>query len=767
MSRRLVLNISPIEFNGAELLVGILEYQGRDQLQALRDAHYATHVFRRDGGTRLLCVPVVPEAPNITDTTETIRLLDNLYLCAALIRNALLNYLHQLGRTILGYDPVKFIANGSGEDLLAASVPSGIPCPPWLAVRPLYEVSVRVINLDRQQPFIGCALNVRTTRLITLNCNVLAAEGFPLDDLYVGRLIPRKDVRIAPRLELLGRVREVKEGHLMLDDARPGIESVDASEVMLEPRSAAFERCLSHAFKTHTPRVEQALMERLEWQRSGPGRLEKLRRVITHLSGLRLQMVPGVAFTFQPFLAEGGTEIFPTVHEAPKTVYVFDPTGARTDTWHDGGLDKHGPYTSQSFTPSHPRICVICQATRKGEIEQFLHKFFNGVTAQTGGRMPFTKGFIRKYALEDFSLEFFLTDDDTPEAYRRAVRQALAEQGQRNIKWDLALVQIEERFHDLHGEANPYLITKAAFLSQQIPVQEFEIETVALPDRQLGFVLNNMALATYAKLGGVPWLIKANPTIAHELVIGLGSAQVGEGRLGDRERVVGITTVFTGDGNYWLSNVSQIVPIAEYQGTILTSLKTTFKRIQGDMNWQPREHVRLVFHAFKPMKDAETEAVKELMANLGDYDVEFAFLHVIEDHPYVLFDESQRGVRDFETRRVKGILAPKRSYFFRLSSQEVLISLTGAREVKRPQDGMPRPVLLRLHRASSFHDTTYLARQVFAFSCHSWRSFFPAPMPVTILYSKLIARMLGQLATITHWNPDAMLGRIGRTRWFL
>jgi hypothetical protein len=47
-----------------------------------------------------------------------------------------------------------------------------------------------------------------------------------------------------------------------------------------------------------------------------------------------------------------------------------------------------------------------------------------------------------------------------------------------------------------------------------------------------------MALASYAKLNGIPWLLKANPTIAHELVIGLGSANIGERRLGERERFV-------------------------------------------------------------------------------------------------------------------------------------------------------------------------------------------------------------------------------------
>lgn len=61
----------------------------------------------------------------------------------------------------------------------------------------------------------------------------------------------------------------------------------------------------------------------------------------------------------------------------------------------------------------------------------------------------------------------------------------------------------------------------------------------------------------------------------------------------------------------------------------------------------------------------------------------------------------------------------------------------------------------------------YLTRQAFDFSCHSWRMFTPAPLPITILYSELIARLLAGLRDVPNWDPDTMLGSIGRTRWFL
>jgi hypothetical protein len=767
VSMNLVLNFSPVYFENAEVQGEILEYQGREHLRVLRSEYNATHVFYRDGGTRLLCVPVASDAPEIGNCSTTIRLADNLYLSAALVRNALIDYFHKLGQQILTYNPIKFIAVGSSNNLLAASVPKGVPCPSELSVRVLYEMNVRVFKLDHQKPFIGLALDVRTARLIKYPCDKLIDEGVPLNGLYVGRLVPRGDVRMAPRFELLGRVQKIHQKQLFLTDERPGFGSIHASEAVLEPRYHAFDLCLTHVFRERATQVKSALDSHLAKLRGGPGRFDKLLAAIEHLAHRHLEMVPGVSFTLQPFLSEESGELFPAVQSAPTPTYVFDPAGNYTDTWHDRGLNEYGPYTAQSFTPSRPRICVVCEKTRKGQVEQFLHKFFSGIRPPNVDRPPFAKGFTRKYAIEECSTEFFLVANTTAEAYRKASLRAIEWQTQHNFKWDLALIQVDERTQDFHGVDSPYLITKSNFLMHQIPVQEFKTKTVDIPDKQLGYVLNSMALATYAKLGGIPWLIKALPTIAHELVIGLGSAFIGRGRLGGRKQVVGITTVFTGDGNYWLSNLSRAVPIADYQDALLESLRDTINRVQRSMNWQPGEHIRLIFHAFKPLKNTEADAVKALMAELGNYDVDYAFVHVIQDHPYILLDKGQRGVWDYESRTSKGVYAPMRGLFLRLSNHEVLISLIGTREVKRSQDGLPHPIFLRLHRSSTFQDTTYLARQVFAFSCHSWRSFLPAPMPVTILYSKLVAKMLGQLETLPGWNSDILVGRIGETRWFL
>jgi hypothetical protein len=752
-------------FDDAEITVEVHEYKSKEQLESLRSATRATHVVRRDGGHRILCVATGAQATSTGGKQESLRLRQNLGLTVELARNALITYFLGHRRVILQREPILFLADGPHDELLSQSLPSGVSCPPWLSYRTAFEVAPRRLGLDEKQQSVGIATNVRTRRIIGAPCSELLKAGIPPLGLYVGRNLPADDPRLAPRFELMGRVAAVRDERLLLEDTRPDAAEIGVGEARLDPSEKAFDVCLEHIFGRHKAVILDALEERRSALLAGDHRLAKLRRFIEWLGRQTFYFCPGASFRIGTFHQEDRPG-FPRVFRASTPVYVFDPAGTRTSPYNSKGIQDHGPYSAQTFTPNRPRICIICQRRLKGQVEQFLHKFINGLPAVESTSL-FSRGFVGEYCLDGHESDFFLTDGESADSYHRAAQSALAFASEKDFKWDLALVQSYERTHDLPGPQNPYLVTKAAFLAHSIPTQQFEIETAQYSDYQLRYSLSNMALATYAKLNGVPWLLKASPTIAHELVIGLGSAQIGHGRLGNRQRLVGITTVFTGDGNYWLSNLSEAVPYDDYPEAVLASLRKSIEHARRALNWQPREHIRLVFHAFKPLKDAEADAVAALAKEFGDYDIETSFLHVVEDHPYLLFDEAQPGLNVPGSTAKKGCFAPVRGTFLPISRRETLVALTGAKELKKPTDGMPRPFVLRLHPSSTFEDLTYLTRQLFAFSSHSWRSFLPAPRPVTILYSDLMARLLARLEDVPRWNPDCMLGRIGRTRWFL
>ena len=496
----LILNFSPLRFGDAEIDVDVLEYRddGADALKRLRQKHWATHVFRRDGADEIVGVPVATDLPKLSARSKKLRLEKNLGLTASLIRNAILNYLVGVGRTPLSFDPIRFVAR---DDLLKSSAPPGVTCPDWLALKLQYEIAVRPIYFFKHEPFIAAIIDVRTTRIIDRTAAELLDDGFPLLGHYVTKRVSMDDPRIAPYNELVGKVVRVTGKTLMLTDSRNGAVSVGASEVWLEKK--AFNDCVSHVFTDRADAVLIALDRARADLRSGPTRLQRITNIVDFLKARQHFLLPNVTFSFSSLLSDADRTRFPRLENTPKPVYVFDPTGAKTDTWHDRGLGLHGPYTSKLFTPNRPKLCVVCQRRHKGQVEQFVHKFINGIKVPPSsvgyrGNPPknyYEKGFLRKYALQDVTFEFFVADDASPAAYRNACRQAVEKHGT-ETKWDLALVQIDESFHQLPVDQNPYFIAKDSFLTHQIPVQEFEIETAQKRDTQLGFCLNNMALAT-------------------------------------------------------------------------------------------------------------------------------------------------------------------------------------------------------------------------------------------------------------------------------
>lgn len=61
-----------------------------------------------------------------------------------------------------------------------------------------------------------------------------------------------------------------------------------------------------------------------------------------------------------------------------------------------------------------------------------------------------------------------------------------------------------------------------------------------------------------------------------------------------------------------------------------------------------------------------------------------------------------------------------------------------------------------------------IVRQVSDFACHSWRTFGPARLPITLGYADQIARQLAGLGRTPNWDPDALEGsRVMRRPWYL
>jgi Piwi domain len=756
---KLLLNAVPISVSpDVQVAVGVLPY-AKETLDELRQKHRGDYLFRRSGeeGALVYSVPLKEGLPVLGDRSERFALAYASWLLAPLALEALLRRFVALQRHVLKPRFPLCVLSQKPANLL----PSHKALPDWLQRRVVLEFETRTIKDSTETTSVLLACGVRTRNLIEANCQTLIEVGIPLAGRYVRRRQPSDDPRVSDFAPLAGRVVGVAGSTLRLDDYGDGESSINAADAYLEARKENIAFCAQRLIGTGAERLlaeaDNAAMNHL----SGPERLGLVRRTFDYLRAQRIEVAPGIPVILGPLIgSERGSWSFNT-EVVKKPVLVFDPSGTRTDTWNERGLDKHGPYDQRTFTPKQLRIAVICQSAYEGQVDAFLAKFLDGLPDVTTGsgewaRQPYAKGFIRRYGLERPKVSTFTTKGSTSADYVAACREAIEAATNGGFDWNLALVQIDKDFREMDDAANPYFATKAVLLKHRVPVQEVALETMRNADKQLVYVLNNMSVAAYAKMGGTPWLLKSQPTVAHELVVGIGSQNFSPNRLGGKERIVGLTTVFSSDGKYLLDDRTAAVDYAHYSEELFKSLSRSIESVRTNDNWRSTDAVRLIFHVFKQMADHEADAADMLIRKLGLSDVKYAFLHIVEDHPFALFDEANPGTRTWGDG-MKGVYAAERGLSVALSQTETLLSFTGGRDLKQARDGMPLPSLLRLH----------LTRQAFDFANHTWRMFTPAPLPITIHYSELMVRLLTGLRQVPDWDPDTMLSPISRTRWFL
>ena len=373
----------------------------------------------------------------------------------------------------------------------------------------------------------------------------------------------------------------------------------------------------------------------------------------------------------------------------------------------------------------------------------------------------------KTFGLTDLRFDYAAVDctarDSVAACYRRAIQESLS----RADVPDAAVVIVRDQDSNLPDSTNPYLHSKAILLMAGVPSQEAKFSTITRKPHELQYALQNISIALYAKMKGVPWTVDHGSTADDELVIGIGTAELSESRTGDRQRYIGITTVFRSDGSYLLGQLSREATYEEYPVILRDATRDAIVEIKRRNGWQPGDTIRLIFHAARPPKciDFATLMMEAVEATGTEQIVEVAFLTISHDHPFALFDTLQRGKETARGR--KGEFAPERGLIVRTGKYSRLVSTTGVSLVKRAGLPLPRPLQIHLQRGSTFTDLSYLSEQVLKFTALSWRSTQPSADPVTIYYSELIARLLGRMKAVSDWSPALLDTRLRTSKWFI
>jgi hypothetical protein len=624
-------------------------------------------------------------------------------------------------------------------------------------VRPRFELEAKTVELMEGRLEVVVALNVRMQWDIDASLRELVRLKVPLEGLYV----IRREIREGER-RLVGRIGRVSADTVQLDESFECLESVPIETVRLEGSKTNFKRCLSSLLKDRYTEFEKQ-REILE---AGFTTAEAFAGLINTFAQKprAVTLSPGLIATVGSPIPVENRPNEPVYVELPPVDYCFDAAKTKRKQLGWEGLVEFGPYDRDTFDKRNPRILVVVPQSQQTKAEQVLQGFKDGIPQTT-----FAVGFARLFNLRQIKFDTCRVPDqrlervDFAKAYRSAIESHLAN----GVSYDAAIVVIPDGTERMSNSLNPYLHAKALLLTNGIPVQEMRVPTLYQTDASLPYTLRNIAVSLYAKMDGTPWTVSQPRTFNDELVIGMGTAELSGSRVQTRQRHMGITTVFLGDGNFLLSNVSKECSYDEYPEVLKATTQSVLAEVKKRNGWEPGDRVRIVFHSSKPLKNVEIdELIAECVEEVAsEQTVEFASLHVSQDHGFRVVDTAQQGIK--WGSQIKGRFAPARGFVMQLGANTRLLVTNGPPQMKRAVSPLPSPLLIHLHKRSTSKSLDALAEQILKFTSMTWRSTSPAAMPVTIYYSELIAGLLARLRSVPDWSPALLNTRLRASKWFL
>jgi hypothetical protein len=761
------LNYFPINIEFEKYQINTEPYSV-EHLAELRKLHNATHSFFRNDD--LIYISNKDSDDNVSIGTLTER---NTYnddkVTSSLIKHLFFRTFKDRfsGYTPVDFYPFRFFSGQEKDDIIYKALPNNLKN--RIGYNKLIEIQLRLTQINGKVQF-GFLVNIQRNWIFDKTCADLNSEGYNLVGVEVLHAEPLPGLTniLAPNEEFIGVVQEVS-GSKAKVETNEGVKEFELGELFIKKTKFNIGNYLTFATSQQKSDEILNIIESKRAEIYNPKNLYgEIISIAKHLFSYNEQPIlfqnkDGFCFTVdcKPLAVSNSIEL-----KTP--TFIFDYAGTKTNKFNpDAGLSNYGPYDSINFDIKSPNVLCICNRTNRGYFTNFLSNLKDGLPQSK----YFQKGLLKKYDLQDVVYDIKEIQTYANEEYLNVISNY------DENKPHLAIIEIPSEFKKYDDQSNPYYRIKAKLLSLEIPVQYVTSEIIKGHNE---YILNSIALQIYAKMGGTPWVLPSNRSVDREIIIGIGHSWLRKNQYkgAEQNRVVGITTFLSSDGQYLLGDKVKDIDLDNYFTELLKSLKQSIQRLSSEQGWTDGDTVRLVFHIFKPIKNTEFDVISQLVKEIVQYRIKFAFVTISKSHPHMLFDINQSGVAKYGSNAIKGEFIPVRASNVFLDSETCVVQMFGANELKTSKQGMSTPIQIKIRTPQGnydnnelndllFYDLSYITQQIFSFTYLSWRSFLPGEQPATMLYSNLISKMLGKMRNVPGWDADRLNYGLKRKKWFL
>ena len=323
---------------------------------------------------------------------------------------------------------------------------------------------------------------------------------------------------------------------------------------------------------------------------------------------------------------------------------------------YDKALKELKPYTYEMFSNKKIKCAVICPQKYEGTEEVFSIKLNKKLEEIFHLKIEFNKYYLNDTSLDDYKKVIYdnlIANDEKP---------------------DIVLVVLEEKQKNLNVINSPYYYCKAKLIGQGIPSQEILIKSIkGIND----FILNNISLNIYAKIGGTAWTVEKIEKEKQEFIIGISSCFDKFQR-----KIFGVSQIFEYNGNYIVTDCTPLTSIQEYEKAFENYLEETLKKALLTQGNTSKEY-RLIFHINKsPSNKYEIKAINSVISKFSYLNISYAIVHLNYNHNFRLFNNEGK-----ENNR-KGI-------YINIDENKTLLSLS---------DKSINPLLIDIDSRSTFKD---------------------------------------------------------------